>query len=126
MAINGTGITITFQSGLFAEIIDYNETGKERAAIPTSHFGTVGAMTFMPGANHNPGQAVVQAAFLGTENIDTVMSAAAESFAVTYTDATTTTHTRQGFAISEAHVCPYEDRCVATWTVQLSGATTLT
>ena len=118
MPIEGTGIAITFQSGLLGEILDLQVQGKERAAIPSSHFGTTGAKTYLAAKLMEPGQYVVQAHFDPSDDVETIT--------VTWTDAGAATWATSGFAVSQGTSAPFEDRVVATFTLQLSGATTVT
>jgi len=48
MAEISTGITITFDSGFFAEILSINTSGMSRSSIDVTHMGTTGAREFMP------------------------------------------------------------------------------
>ncbi len=48
MAEISTGITITFDSGFFAEILSINQSGMTRGSIDVTHMGSTGAREFMP------------------------------------------------------------------------------
>jgi hypothetical protein len=43
-----TGTTLTFQSGIYNEIYDMS-ISVSRPAVPTSHMGTTGGNTYLPG-----------------------------------------------------------------------------
>jgi len=126
MPIKGTGTVITFQSGLLGEILDMQLAGVTRQAIPTSHFGTTGGMTYMPAALYDPGIYTIQAHFDPTDNYQSVMLAAAEAFTVTWTDAAATDHVLSGFTIDMGVAAPFEDRVIVTWQVRITGGLTVT
>ena len=56
MADIGTGATITFGTNAFAaQVISAKPTGIEREAFKTSHLGTTGGHTYIPGDLYEPG-----------------------------------------------------------------------
>ncbi len=130
-----TGLAITFDSGFFAEIVDCNISGGERAAIPTSHMGTAapgagvhGNMTFIPGHLSNPGTYDAEIHF----NPDTTppIDSAAEAFTITFDesdgDTSGATWASSGFMVAWGVALPLEDKMTMTCTIQISGGYTIT
>lgn len=117
MATVGTGLTITFSSGFFAEILTGKLTGYERPVIETSHMGTTTAMTFTPGSLANPGQIEVELLF--DPSTKPPINSTAEAIVVTFSDATT--WTGSGFMSEFEWESPLEDRITANATVKCSG-----
>lgn len=87
MAVEGTGLSITFQSGYFAEILDWSHTGFTREAIETTNYATTGARSYQPATLANPGQLEVDFQFDPEVSYVAPMVAAAESVVVTFADA---------------------------------------
>jgi len=126
MPLEATGMTIAFQSGILAEILDVQRTGRARTAIPTSHFGTVGAKTYMPAKNHDGGQWVVQIHADPLNDVQAAMVAAEETVTLVWPDAGATNEVAQGFLVGHDTGAPFEDRATETWTIQITGDTTIT
>ena len=59
----GTGATLTFASGLFANIMSMNWNGVARPAVKTSHLLTTSADTFIPGDRYDPGGLALELQF---------------------------------------------------------------
>lgn len=125
MAVITTGITITYQTGFLAEILDYNWSGIERVSIETTHMGTTGGRTYMPGTLYDPGEIQVELAFDPEESPVTPITAAAETVTVTYADtAPASTMEASGFMTNFEIQGPLEDRMTATATLKLTGVIT--
>lgn len=125
MAILGTGIGITYQSGLLAEILDYSWDGMERAVIETSNFATTGGRTYMPGTLYDPGTIDVEILFDAEIDPTTALTAAAETVTVTYSDAApASTMAASGFMSGLTITGTLEDRVTARASIKLSGAIT--
>lgn len=124
MANIGTGTSITFATGFFAEILNVNWSGIERAAIDTTHMGTTTAMTYTPGTYFDPGELSVEMAFDGS--LEPPWNDAAETVTVTFPDTGTTTWAASGFLTGFDVTAPLEDRQTATCTIKLSGDITVT
>lgn len=124
MAVIGTGATVTYQSGLFAEILSLEWTGITRDTFETTHMGTTGGKTYGFGSLYDPGELSVELAF---DNPDggwiTAIAAAAETTTVTVSNGNTWAASG---AMSEFEwSAPLEDRMVATATIKLSGNVSL-
>lgn len=125
MATIGTGTTITFQSGLFAEIIEAEWSGMTRAVYDTSNFATTGAMTFAPGSLYDPGELSVRYAFDPEIDPTTALAAASETVTVTFADAApASTMAASGTMRDLSISTPLEDRVTANAVIKFSGAIT--
>lgn len=123
MAIEiGTGTTITFDSGFFAEIQSISWTGISRESIPSSHMGTTTALTFSPTNLYDPGELEVELHFDPTETPP--YGSAAETCTVTFPDGST--WVASAFMTEFQVQDPFEDKIVATATLKFSGAITIT
>jgi hypothetical protein len=123
MATVGTGTTITFDTGFFAEILSVNWSGITRPSIDTSHMGTATAMTYTPGSLFDPGELQVEIAFVpGTAP---PWDSVAETCTVTWPDAGTATWAASGFMTEFEVSGALEERLTATGTVKLSGDITI-
>lgn len=126
MAEIGTGITIAFQSGFFAEILDVKGPSAAREAIQTSHMGTTNAHTFVPADLVDWGELVVELAFDPAKDPNTAMTAAAESITMTFPDSGAAKWVFSGFMTGYEPSIPFEDRCTCTATIKVSGKPTVT
>jgi len=126
MATIGTGTTITFQSGLFAEIIELEWSGGDRSFYETTHFGTTGGMTYSPGSLYDAGEISVRYAFDPEIDPTTAITAAAETVTITFADAApASTMAASGFMRTVPTITvPLEDRVTAQATIKLSGSIT--
>ncbi len=123
---------ITFQSGFFAQIQDWDWDGIERAAIETSHqglslagWGKFGNKTFIPSKLNGPGTLTVNINF----NPDTLppIEGAAETVTLTIGDSSTrATWAGSGFMTSFKATGPLEDKMSATAVITFSGNVTRT
>ncbi len=124
MAVIGTGAAVTYQSGLFAEILSLEWTGITRDVYETTHMGTTGGKTYGDGNLYDPGELSVELAF---DNPDggwiTAMLANPETTTVTVSNGNT--WAASGFMSEFEWSAPLEDRMVATATIKLSGGITL-
>ena len=120
----GHGTTITFASGLFANIIDLDWSGISRAAVDSSHMGTTGGKTFVAGATYNPGSlsATIQlddsTASLSTHAIGVLMVAAAEACTVDFGSAA---YSGTAFATDMGYATADEDIITQPITLKFSG-----
>lgn len=131
----GTGATIAFATGFFAQITDINWSGISRPAIDTSHMGIsasgagkFGEKTFMPGDLVDPGELTVEMHF--NPITDPPIGDATETMTLTFPtfsgDSTGTTYACDGFFTDWEFSVPLEDKMVATATLKLSGNVTIT
>ena len=124
MAEVGTGTSITFDTGFFAEILSVNWSGISRAVIDTTHMGTTTAMTYTPGDLIDPGELQVEIAFApGTAP---PWDSVAETVTVTWPDAGAATWAASGFMSGFEATGTIEERMTATGTLKLSGDITIT
>ncbi|MCH8853917.1 MAG: hypothetical protein IID41_14890, partial [Planctomycetes bacterium] len=116
----GTGTSITFASGFFAEITDVSWDGIEREFIDKSHMGSTDAREFLIGDLYDPGSLTIQIHFqeatvppiTGTFETVTVLFPGGASMAAS--------GALQSFSISD----PLEDKMVATAVIKFSGVIT--
>jgi len=121
----GTGLAITYQSGLFAEILDFSWSGIERGVIDGTHFASTNAREYTPTTLYDPGEITVEMLFDPETNPTTAISAVAETVTVTYADpAPASTMAASGFMTAFEITAPLEDRMTATATIKLTGAIT--
>lgn len=118
----GTGTTITFNSGFFAEILSANWSGFERAAIDTTNFATTTARTFIPGDLYDPGEIEVELAF--QPDTELPLDQAAETVTITWPDGST--WAGSAFMRAGSITAPLEEKMTATATLKFSGAITVT
>lgn len=123
MADTGFGITITFDSGFLAEIIDVTLPEQTREPIDTTHTTTTnGIMTFMPSDLIDSGELQVELNF--DETASPPIDSAAETCTITFGSATT--WAASAFMTSYAPSAPIDDRMTASCTIKFSGAITIT
>ena len=131
----GTGASITFDSGFFAQILDISWGGIGRVSVETSHMGVAAAgagkfgnKEFIAGELVDPGEVTVELNF--NPITDPPIGSAAETFTLTFpiygNDATATNYSGTGFFTSWEFGVPLEDRMTATATVKISGNVTIT
>lgn len=122
MADTGFGITIAFQSGFLAEIIDVTPPERTRDEIETTHTATTnGIKTFIMSDLIDNGELQVELNFDETESppIDQAFSACVITFS------SGTTWSFSGALKSYAPAAPIDDRMTATVTIKVSGAITI-
>lgn len=89
MADIGTGATVTFGTNSFAaQITSAKPSGIEREAFKTSHLGTTGGHTYMPGDLYEPGELELEILYNATTR--PVFTATAETITVVYPNGTAT------------------------------------
>ena len=120
----GHGTTITFATGLFANIIDMDWSGIARAAIDSTHMGSGTNKTFLPGGTYDPGglSATIQfntAAQTGAHIVSALMTAVAE---VCTMDFGTAAFTGSAFATDNGISGADEDIITQAVTLKFTGA----
>jgi len=117
----GTGTTITFASGFFAEITNVAGPNMTRGNIDTSHMGTTGGKTFKPTDLYDLGEVTVDLAFIPgtTPPIDD----AAETVTITWPDGSTWAFS--GFMTGASPTAPLEDKMTLSATLKASGDITI-
>jgi len=122
MSTIGTGTTITFQTGLYAEILELEWSGMTQAVYETSNFGTTGGMTFAKGTIYDPGEISVRYAFDPEIDPTTALTAVAETVTVTFADAAPASTLAASGVLREISISvPLEDRVTANAVIKLSG-----
>ncbi len=127
MAVIGTGMTIAFQSGYLAEILDVQGGDMTRAEIDTSNFSTVGAKTYQPGALVDMGTWAVEFILDPTDDVQAIMSAAAETVTITWpVSGSTVTWAATAFGRDFSWSGPMEERTTGTITLRVADDVTTT
>jgi hypothetical protein len=125
MAVISTGLAITYQTGFFAEIIDFNWTGMSRESVDTSNFASTGGRTFVPGTLYDGGEVQVEMIFDPETSPLVPLAAAAETVTVTFSDpAPASTMAADMFMTGFEIAGPLEDRMTATATLKVAGTVT--
>ena len=122
----GTGATITFSTGFFAEILAINSADWSREVIETTHMGTTTARTFTPSTLYDSGTFSVELLMVPGTTPVTPMTAAAETVTVTFPDVGTATYAASGFMTEFSYSIPLGDRITATASIKFTGAITVT
>jgi hypothetical protein len=112
----GTGTTLTYSS-FGMELLSVSWTGIERAAIDTSHMGTTGGRTFIPGDLYDPGEIVAEV-HLNTTDVPEITGNAG-ALTITFPDAET--WSASAFMTGFEFTDPLEDKMTATATFKASG-----
>ena len=121
MATIGTGTAVTFQSGLYAEILELEWSGLTRDMYETSSFATTGGKTFAPGTTYDPGEINVRYAFDPEVSPLTALAAAQETVTVTFADAAPASTMACSGAVRDVSISvPLEDRVTANAVIKLS------
>ncbi len=123
----GTGVTITFQSGFFAEITDVRVSGYHRDAIETTHAtSTNGWRTFIPSDLTDVGQIEVDLNFNAddTPPIDQVAEDVTLTFPIPSGSTTGATFKASGFMTDFEIGVPIDDRMTASATIKYTAAPT--
>lgn len=124
MADQGYGITITFQTGFFAEVLSVTLNGISRTAIPTTHSTTTsGWMTFLMSDLKDGGTIEVEFQFDPDETPP--IDQAAESVTVTFP--VPPGQSNGGTMVATAGMTdmsisvPVDDKMTASATLKISG-----
>jgi hypothetical protein len=115
----GTGTTLTYSS-FNMELLSVSWTGIERAAIDTSHMGTTGGRTFIPGDLYDPGEIVADVHLNSTDAPEITGNAGA--LTITFPDAET--WSASAFMTGFEFTDPLEDKMTATATFKATGSIT--
>ncbi len=124
MAMVGTGTTISFSTGFFAEILSVGGPNSTRVSIPFSHMGTSADHTFSAGDLVDSGELTVDIAF--DPSVKPPLAGIAETVTITFPDSGAATWAFTGFMTAFSPTTPLEDRATATCTIKASGAITVT
>lgn len=116
----GTGSSIEFQTGFFAEVLDIKPPAPTREPVQTSHMLTTTAHTYMPVELVDWQELVVEMAF--EPSVELPMNEEPEEVVITFDDSGDTTWTFQGFMTKFEPSVPLENRCTGTATIKVTGA----
>ena len=120
----GTGTTIAFSSGFFAQIRDIRHSGVSRPSIKTSHMGTTTNDTFIPGDLTDNGTYDIDMSF--NPAVAPPDTAVTSSCVITFPGTAVNVATFDAFVIGVSQSIPFEDLMTATVTLKVTGAITLT
>jgi hypothetical protein len=115
----GTGTTITFASGFFAEVLSVTPPGPTRESIPVSHMLTTVAHTKKPVDLVDWNECEVEMAF--DPSVTIPIADAEEQIVITFPDSSSSTMTFQGFMTGFTMSIPLEDKMTATATITVTG-----
>jgi len=115
----GTGITIDFDTGFVAEVLEVNGPNASRISIPTSHMGTSTAHVFTHGDLVDWGEVSVSIAF--DPSLRPPIDDAPETITITYPTSPTKDWEFIGFMTGFSPKGPLEDRMTADCTLKVSG-----
>ncbi len=118
----GTGATITFATGFFAEIKSITPPGPDRPAIDTSHMTTSTYRTFEAAQLIDWGELEVEIIF--NAGIRPPISNAAETVTITFPGGETWAFS--GFMMNASEAVPLDDLMTLTATIKVSGDVTVT
>ena len=121
----GTGASIAFGTSNFtAEVMSINGNDISRPSIDSSHLGTTGARTFLPGDLVDNGSVELEINFDPDEQPP--IAGAAETITVTFPTppggSTPADAEFSGFVTNWSWGVPLEDKMTATITLKISGA----
>lgn len=118
----GTGTTITFASGFFAEVLSIAGPSGSRVSLQTSHMGTTTAHTFVPGDLVDWGEMTVEMHYVAGEDppIDDVV----ESVTITFPDSASSTLSFDGFMTGFEITNTLEEIITASATIKATGDVT--
>lgn len=122
--IQMNGTAITFDSGFFAQILDFTHGGIERAMISKAHAGTTGGIEFDPSAMYDPG--FLECRLKHDPTLLPALTGALESTVVDHPGAATDKWTASGALQSFSKTGSMEDHVESTGRVKLSGNITIT
>lgn len=117
----GTGTTITFASGFFAEILDLRPPAPERESIQTSHFGTTDTHTFVPATLVDWGECQVDLKFDPSTSIP--IDSDAETITIDFADGSSWAF--NGFMTKAEPSVPFEEEASMSCTLKVSGDVTI-
>lgn len=121
----GTGSTITFGTSSFtADVLSIGLSGITREAINTSHMATTADHTFMPTDLVDNGEISLEIAFVAGLTPPIITNGAAETVTIAFAGSATT-WSMSAFQTSFDITAPLEDKMIATMTLKVSGAITI-
>lgn len=120
----GTGTTVAFSSGFFAEILSVSPVSASRNSVESSHMATPNnSHTFLPTDLVDWGEMTVELGFApGTKP---PIQNATETITITFPDSAASTWTFLGFMTGFDADDPLEDRATATAVIKYTGDLTV-
>lgn len=123
----GTGTTVAFATTSFApQVTNVSWDGISREEIDSSHMGTTGARTSIPGDLYDPGDLVLEIWFVSSElsGATEMWKKPAETMTLTFPDSGTFVASVfcTGFSLND----PMEDGMTATVTFKIADDITIT
>lgn len=117
----GTGTTLTF-AGFVMELMTVSWSGIERVSVSTSHMGSAGPGSYLPGEVWDPGEITAEVNFDSTVDIGAPMAATATTLTITFpANTTTATWTANAFMTGFEFNDPFEDKMTGTATFKATG-----
>jgi hypothetical protein len=125
MSDQGTGITITFDTGFFGTITSMTMSGITRESIDVTTFATSGGKEFVPSDLYDMGSLDIEMLF-APATAPNVLGDAAESCTVTWSDSGATTWAASAFMTNYApSATDAEGRNTASASLKFSGDLTI-
>lgn len=124
----GTGTTISFQTGFFAEIRDISLSGMSRASHDAGNMSgnSDNLRQFIAGRLRDPGEMQVEINFDADEDLWEILDAAPEVITITFPipagGTSGATYTATGFCMNIDVADPLEDVMTATLTIKFTSA----
>ena len=115
----GTGLTITWETGFFAEILDMTGPGGSRISVPNSHMATSIAHAFLPGDLVDWGEVGIDIAFFPKD--DPPIDEDASACLLNFPDSAASVWTFNAFMTGFEGTGPLEDRMTASATLKVDG-----
>lgn len=124
MADIGTGTSVAFDSGFFAEVLDISGPSSTRVAIGTSHLLTTIAMTFTPGDLVDWGEVTLEIAF--DPKLRPPIDDTEEVMTITFANSAASVWAFTAFMTGFEPSIPLEERMTGSATVKITGDATVT
>lgn len=127
----GTGTSLVFgTSGFNAYITNVSGPGITREAIETTHLGTTGGKTFIPGDLYDGGELTLDVMHDPSITVPMLAGNQPETITITYPTpagmSSGATWSFSGFMTNYEPTAPLEDKMTATVTIKLTGNLTQT
>lgn len=127
----GTGTSVVFAtSGFNAYITGVSGPGSSRESIETTHLGTTGGKTFIPGDLYDGGEVSLDVMFDPSLTIPMFAGQQPETITITFPVPSTlsagATWSFAGFITDHSPTIPLEDKMTASITIKVTGNITQT
>lgn len=124
VAFVSTGITVTFSSGFFAEILDTSGPNASRVSLQISHMGTTTAHRFLPGKLVDWGEFQVELQF--DPSTKPPVNNSRETVTVAYPDSGSSQWAFSAFMTGFDITASLEEIATASATLKVDGDVTVT